>query len=166
MPKGKSKDKSESVLKYRGASTYLAKFQSAWTDKWPFILPVDSSPHFFMCTVCTENKFRCSHQGEKDVTRHIASTNHVKLASEMKDQKKINSPIVNQISNKTIETELRVIHAIVKNNVQLAFADPINKIIKKDFADSERAKTYSCGKTKTACILNEALAPYYLNKLI
>lgn len=34
------------------------------------------------------------------------------------------------------------------------------------FPDLEIAKGYGCGKTKTTCILNRALKPYNLSKLI
>ena len=37
---------------------------------------------------------------------------------------------------------------------------------RKNFPDSEIAKSYHCARTKTACILNHALEPYLKNELI
>ena len=63
--------------KYGGAHTYKSRFQAVWQKKWPFIVPVRDNPHMFQCTVCFKAS-SCAHQGERDVTRHIESTQHKK----------------------------------------------------------------------------------------
>ena len=61
--------------KYKGAAVYKSKFQSEWQKKWPCITPVKSKPSFFYCTVCSKST-SCGHQGERDVTRHMASVQY------------------------------------------------------------------------------------------
>lgn len=61
--------------KFSGAAQYKTKFQHTWQEKWPFATPVLGDPHSFRCAVC--NKLvSCSHQGEKDVSRHHNSSQH------------------------------------------------------------------------------------------
>ena len=56
-----------------------------------------------------------------------------------------------------------MITTMVKHNVPLAFAEHLSPLPKEMFPDSEIAKGYGCGKTKTTCILNRAIKP---NELI
>ena len=51
--------------------------------------------------------------------------------------------------------------AMVNNNIPFAAADKFNQLFKKIFPDSKIAKSYACGRTKTTCIVNEALKPYF-----
>lgn len=64
-----------STRKFAGASVYKSSFQACWQKKWPCIKPVKNDQHCFQCTVCSKT-LSCGHQGERDVTRHIASVQH------------------------------------------------------------------------------------------
>ena len=55
---------------------------------------------------------------------------------------------------------------LAKQNIPLAFADQLSPVIKSSFPDSEISKQYACKRTKTACILNGAVAPYFLEQLV
>ena len=70
-------------MKFTGASTYRSKFQANWQSKWPCIVSVKGKPHFFRCTLCSK-EVSCGHQGERDVTRHIASVLHQRSAKAVK----------------------------------------------------------------------------------
>lgn len=52
--------------------------------------------------------------------------------------------------------------ALVDNNIQFAAADTFNTLFKTIFPDSEIAKAYSSGRTKTTCMINGALKPYFM----
>ena len=62
-----------------GAALYKSTFQASWTKKWPFVKPVNGDKTSFRCTVCSK-VLSCVHQGERDVTRHIATTQHQRNA--------------------------------------------------------------------------------------
>ena len=47
---------------------------------------------------------------------------------------------------------------LAHHNIPIAVADHLSPIFKNIFPDSQIAKMYSCASTKTACILNGALA--------
>ena len=62
-----------------GAALYKSTFQASWTKKWPFVKLVRGDKTSFKCTVCS-NVLSCAHQGERDVIRHIAMTQHQRKA--------------------------------------------------------------------------------------
>lgn len=51
--------------------------------------------------------------------------------------------------------------AIVDNNIPFAAADTFSPLFKEMFPDSEIAKSYASARTKTTCIVNGALKPYF-----
>jgi hypothetical protein len=82
VPSPKRK-KDSSGRKYSGAATYKSKFVPSWQKKWPCIVPVKGNQYSFSCTVCLKT-VSCEHQGERDVTRHIASAQHQRNAKALK----------------------------------------------------------------------------------
>ena len=55
---------------------------------------------------------------------------------------------------------------LAENNIRLAFADKLNTLLPNIFPDSKIAKEYKVGKTKASCILNESLAPHFLQETV
>ena len=82
-PKAPKLDTRGSFKKFTGAAVYQSGFQACWQKKWPCIKPVKSDPHSFQCTVCFK-AISCGHQGERDVSRHIASVQHQRKAKAVK----------------------------------------------------------------------------------
>lgn len=76
----------------RGAAYYKTKFNKEWMKKYPYIQVVKSDPHSFLCTICNK-KISCKHQGETDVTRHIAGVAHTCLAQQMESQSRLTFPL-------------------------------------------------------------------------
>lgn len=54
---------------------------------------------------------------------------------------------------------------IAKHNIPFLASDHANKLFPKMFPDSELAKQFSCGHTKTTAIATQALAPHFLDKV-
>ena len=65
-----------------------------------------------------------------------------------------------------IRAEVKVATMLVQNNVSLALADDLTLLFRDIFCDSEIARRYASRQTKTACIINGAVAPYYQQQLI
>ena len=65
-----------------------------------------------------------------------------------------------------IRAEVKVTNLIVQHNVPLAVSDHLSPICKEIFEDSEVAQAYGCARTKSMCILNGALAPYFKSELV
>lgn len=106
----------------------------------------------------------CAHQGKKDVQRHNKSATHIKFASALNKQPKLN--FFQSQDDKVIKSEVKFTHLLVQQNIPLAFADHLNRAIPQNFPDSKIAQNYSCARTKTSCILNGALAPFYTECLV
>ena len=65
-----------------------------------------------------------------------------------------------------MRAEVKVATMLVQNNVPLALADELTLLFRDIFSDSEIARRYASRQTKTACIINGAVAPYYQQQLI
>ena len=57
------------------------------------------------------------------------------------------------------KAEVMVTNFLIQHNLPIATADHLGPLFKEIFPDSSIASSYSCGRTKTSAILNEALAP-------
>ncbi|XP_065119841.1 uncharacterized protein [Paramisgurnus dabryanus] len=55
---------------------------------------------------------------------------------------------------------------LVQHNVSLALTDHLGPLLRECFKDSKTAQEYKCARTKTSCIVNEALAPHFMNELV
>lgn len=55
---------------------------------------------------------------------------------------------------------------LVQNNLPLAVADELTPLFRDIFADSEVGRKYASRQTKTACIINGAVAPYFQQLLV
>ena len=55
---------------------------------------------------------------------------------------------------------------LAENNIPIVFADKLNTLLPNIFLDSKIAKGYKMGKTKASCILNESLAPHFLQDTV
>jgi hypothetical protein len=54
----------------------------------------------------------------------------------------------------------------VASHISFQSSDHATKLFHRMFPDSEIAKKFSCGHTKTVAIIKEALTPHYLTKTI
>ena len=80
----------EKRTKFTGAAIYKTKFNKDWVKKYPFVSAVQTDPSSYRCNICCRI-LSCSHQGESDVKRHIASNNHVQLVKVQSKQPTITS---------------------------------------------------------------------------
>ena len=55
---------------------------------------------------------------------------------------------------------------LVQHNIPLALADELTPLFQDIFSDSEIAKNFFSRRTKTACIINGAIAPSYQHGLV
>ncbi|XP_033115328.1 uncharacterized protein LOC117115578, partial [Anneissia japonica] len=61
---------------------------------------------------------------------------------------------------------MKVATMLVRNNIPLALSDELTPLFYDIFPDSEIAKRFSSRRTKTACMINGAIAPHYKASLI
>ncbi len=66
----------------------------------------------------------------------------------------------------TRRAEVKVVVSMVEHNVLFAVADHFSPLLKECFKDSPTAQNYKCARTKTSCIINEAVAPHFRKELV
>lgn len=64
-----------------------------------------------------------------------------------------------------MHTEVKVATMLVQHNIPLA-SDELTPLFHDIFPDSEIAKQFSSKRTKTACIINGAIASFYQQMLV
>ena len=62
------------------------------------------------------------------------------------------------IHEKVTRAEVKVCTVLAHHNIPIAVSDHLSPLFKDIFSDSQIAKAYSCARTKSACIINGALA--------
>ena len=65
-----------------------------------------------------------------------------------------------------MHSEVKVVKMLVQHNIPLSLSDELTPLFYDIFSDSEIAKKLSSRRTKTACIINGAIAPTYLHSLV
>ena len=155
-----------------GAATYQTSFKESWSKEWPFIRKATTA-YYFWCDICRVER-PCGHQGRRDVERHVASASHRVKVEAVRSSQRIQqyfhtAPSIDSMTPlevKVRRAEVKVATTMAKHNIPLAFAEHLSPLFREIFPDSEIAKAYGSGKTKTTCILNGALKPYYQQELI
>ena len=159
-------DSSESVIrkdmvkrKYKGAATYKVVFKSEWEKDFP-IRAVPCDKHKFHCILCSKNVSH-HHQGLGNVKVHCKRDMHKKNPGQLKKQKSLRFASNEETthSKKVTNAKVKVTNFLMQDNLPIATADHLGPLFKQIFPDSSIASLYSCGRTKTAAILNEAMAP-------
>ncbi|XP_033967957.2 uncharacterized protein [Pseudochaenichthys georgianus] len=115
----------------------------------------------------------CAHQGKADVIRHMKSKGHRAKEQAIQSTTTI-APYYAPVSvggmtaqeAKTRRAEVKVAVSMVEHNVPFAVADHFSPLLKECFKDSPTAQNYKCARTKTSCIINEAVAPHFRKELV
>ena len=66
-----------------------------------------------------------------------------------------------------MRAEVKVVSGLVQHNIPIALADELTPLFRDVFSGSEiSAKNFSSRRTKTVCIINGAIAPFYQKRLV
>ncbi len=94
--------------------------------------------------------------------KHVGRKNHQDMARGGTSSQSLLSFCSTSYSS--IEAEARWATFVAKHNIAFLASDHATKLFHNMFPDSEIAKKFSCGRTKTTAIIKEALAPHFLKK--
>ena len=107
------------------------------------------------------------HQGALDIKRHSEGKIHKQRALSARSQARLSFiSTKDPIHDKATAVEVRNTVMIAHHNSALCLSDHLGPMQCKNFPDSVIAKNYHCARTKTACILNYALAPELRDELV
>ena len=136
-------------------------FLPSYSKEYPCIKK-GSTPNSARCEICL-CEFSIRHGGVFDIKRHCEGTRH--KAKGDPDGKGTSSsvttvPKITGFFTQSQSPDLSVIRAetlftsfLIEHNIAAAAADHAGKLFREMFPDSKIAKDYSCGRTKTACIV-------------
>ena len=89
------------------------------------------------------------------------SLTHKSNSREVSQLHKITSSFLPQnesIHEKVISAEVKITGFVLDHNLPLDVADHVGPLFRSMFPDSKIAGYYGCARTKTACIINRAMA--------
>ena len=139
--------------------------------------------HKFHCTICKSN-ISLAHGGSNDILKHAEIPGHQKQAQALKGKllfhsfilfstlfdiklshnirvfsrclsgnTKLALPKQNEI-HPSLNAEIKMALLIVHHDTFFNLSDHLTQYVKGEFKDSKAAKNFSCGRTKTAAIIN------------
>ena len=145
-------------ITYTGAAKYRSKFKIEWAK-------CDTLFH----TARMGYSFHCDHQGLKDVTDHFDTATCKRLLQTTKNQASIAQlfrPQESSANTAVIRAETIMTNFLIQHNLLLVTADHLGPSFRNIFPDSNIAKRYSSGRTKTRAIVNKAMGPHCCDYLI
>ena len=105
--------------------------------------------------------FSIANGGKYDVSTHVKGKHHKDRARISSSNQSVRSFFEPQASSSVINAEALWATFVVEHNLAFQASDHATKLFHKMFPDSSVAKKFSCGRTKTAAIIIEALAPHF-----
>ena len=127
-----------------------------------------------MCTFCNEH-ISIGHGGKKEFKCHVERPKHLEntrlarengVQAQLTDLRSSVSSISHSFQNFVTKAEVLFAQFIAEHNLPFSVGDHLTKLVKKAFPDSKIAEKFQCGHTKTAAIVNKALAPHYMEAII
>ena len=146
---------------------YKAKFADSWTKIFP-IGRVNENPHAFYCIPCKKS-VSCAYMGINDVKEHCKGTIHKQNEEAIKMTRKISFSSSNSddsdFKRQVLRSEVKHTNFFIQHNIPFAVADHLSLMYQELFPDSKIAKNFKCSRTKTTCIMNQAMRPLLRNEL-
>jgi len=144
-----------------GAAKYRTTFKSEWSKLFT-VKAASNDKHSFYCVPCLKTT-RCDHQGLKDVKDHCSTESHKRLTKAANTQLSVAEMFGSGNSAKqsaVTRAEFLTTNFLIQHNLPIATSDHLGPLFRAIFPDSEIAKQYACGRTKTTAIINKALGPH------
>ena len=158
MPNGK-RSAPLSPLKNNKKRKYASKYKEAWKVKYPWVKHSADGSNFAYCTLCNAN-LNISSGGMNDLFRHGESQGHKTAALARSSSRKVGDFLIvkDSAGEKAVtKAECMFSNFVAKHNLSFAVADHFTKLVPKMFPDSEIAKKFHCGPTKTTQIVKGEL---------
>lgn len=135
--------------KKRKAAT---KFNSSHSSMFPFMKPSQKGETFAFCAVCNVN-ISVASGGRDDIKKHVEGQKHLSAVRESSTPiQKVSSYFSKSEDLSVIKAEVLWTQFIMDRNLPLRVSDGFGTLLKQMCPDSEIAKKFSCGKTKTRAI--------------
>ncbi|GBN12322.1 hypothetical protein AVEN_250723-1 [Araneus ventricosus] len=139
------------------------RFRKEYSEKWPYLIP--GKEGYARCSVCN-TEFSITHGGKDDCRRHVSGPKHSDLVKAQLQQQSISNFYPSKLEeNGVIKAETLFVRFLIEHNIPLAASDHSGVLFTRMFPDSDIAKKFSCGHTKTHAIA-AVTAETYREKLV
>ncbi|CAH3021528.1 unnamed protein product, partial [Porites evermanni] len=115
------------------------------------------------CTACNR-ALSCAKQGIKDVKDHLETKAHQNNAKQLQKQPTLFQTCASTQNDIDKVPQLCLylyMYYLIHDLCTWPAVDTFNSLFKDIFPDSKIGKAYASGRTKTTCIVNGALKPYF-----
>uniref|UniRef100_H3B5F2 Uncharacterized protein n=1 Tax=Latimeria chalumnae TaxID=7897 RepID=H3B5F2_LATCH len=130
------------------------------------IHPLKNDPDKALCMVCNST-FGATHQGKRNVERHLSGSEHKRLTQMFKERKPLTSVFAaDTLQNKVMNAEVLFTGFILEHNLPFEAAAHAAPLFREMFPDSAIAKKHGCAATKTVAIINYTMAPDMRNPVV
>ena len=133
------------------------RFRKEYSEKFPCVRPSTKGVYCARCMTC-ESDFTISHGGMLDVKRHLGSRkdldyeNKPNSASITQFFQTIDTSEQDEMQKRVIRAEALVAGFFVEHNIALSTAGHASQLFKEALSDSEIAKQFKSGRTKTTIV--------------
>ena len=169
--------------KYKTSYSERLKEHFPFITKCSSLALITDHRHKFHCTICKSN-ISLAHGGSNDILKHGETPGRKKQAQALKGKllfhsfilfstlfdiklshnirvfsrslsgnTKLALPKQNEI-HPSLNAEIKMVLLIVHHNTFFNLSDHLTQYVKGDFKESKATKNFSCGRTKTAAIIN------------
>lgn len=131
------------------------KYKDSYEKEFPFIQASRKDNLHAFCTTCCQD-ISISHGGRNDILKHKSTITHGRNQSASSSQSTVSTFFSKTDEDMdVINAETLFVGFLTEHNIPLAVSDHAGALFKRMFPDSKIAKKYSCGRTKTSCIVKE-----------
>lgn len=130
-----------------------------YTERYPVIKASGMGSHYAFCTICKAD-FSIAASGVYDIGVHMNGKKHMDRFANVKTPLPsitkffAKSSDMCDLEHQALSAEMMFTEFLIEHNVALAAADHFTKLLPKMCPDSNIAKKYSCGKTKTTALVH------------
>lgn len=158
MPKKRKLSDSNELRSAQKKPKVVQKYKQDYNSEWPVLKASSTSISSAFCTLCRVD-FSVAHGGRNDCQRHINTKKHLDIvnASDQTARKQISGYFTQQKDTSVINAEVLFSEFLIEHNLPIAVADHAGPLFRAMFPDSEIAKKYGSGRTKTGALI-ETLA--------
>ena len=143
-----------------------------WSADWKRyrMTPSKKGAPYVYCTLC-QTDISIASGGVYDVRRHVDGKKHKEYARSVASQVPIKAALQSSSASASVDRQVTVAEVyfatfIAEHNLPFSASDHFSKLCKVMFPDSEIAKKFSSGRTKTTALVKHALAPAFNDNVI
>ena len=141
------------------AKTKRCNYKSSWQASG--VSASKRGRNYAHCDSCGTD-FNIGHGGSNDVKRHLATCKHQEMAKVTSNNQSLvilfrQSPIEQAVTR----AEVLFANFVTEHNLPFLLGDHFTHLTHAMFPDSQIAKAFKSGHTKTACVVTGALTPHF-----